>query len=484
MPVNLQLTNININPKSLNYTGDDYVSMLKDTQGNIVKGHGRDFTVDLFLQFNSANIAGVKNWIATKIAPLVTSGFNQLQAAQEFRSNGTDGGVFANFGLSADGYRALGFSDNQLPNDPSYLRGAKNPAPKNALGLNDPPVSQWQAGFQGTIHAYLELAGDDQAALTAQAQQIITGLTNIATVVDQENGAVFRNDKGQVIEHFGFTDGVSQPLFMADDIEAARMNGGLDVYDPSAPLGTVLLKDPMGSANGYGSYFVYRKLAQNVAGFRAQEAELATALGLSGDNAELAGAYIVGRFRDGTPVVSQPVEGWTNEPNNFNYDLDVDGLKCPFHAHTRKTNPRGDKVRQYGLAAGEDRMRRIARRAVSYGPLDLNPPAGTEVGLLFLCAQSSIVDQFEFIQGIWANFTQFLEPNTGLDPVIGQGAANDPVSPPAPQQWPQNWGIPNSPPNAAPGPGGKKAFNFSTWVTMMGGEYFFLPSISFLQTLQ
>ncbi|HEV8693890.1 MAG TPA: hypothetical protein VGQ93_06855, partial [Lysobacter sp.] len=274
------------------------------------------------------------------------------------------------------------------------------------------------------------------------------------------------------IEHFGFTDGVSQPLFFATDLEKARMNGGLDAYDPSAPLCLALNKDPLGAVSGYGSYLVFRKLAQDVAGFRNQEAQLAQALGLSGDKAELAGAYIVGRFRDGTPVVQQPVPGWTNEPNNFDFDADVDGMRCPFQAHIRKTNPRGDKLREFGLAPGEDRSRRIARRAVSYGPLDLNPPPGADVGLLFMCVQSSIVNQFEFMQAIWCNFTQFLRPDTGLDPVIGQGVSG---AAPTPQPWPQTWGIRRD---------GTVSFDFSPCVTMRGGEYFFMPSVSFFQSLQ
>jgi deferrochelatase/peroxidase EfeB len=159
---------------------------------------------------------------------------------------------------------------------------------------------------------------------------------------------------------------------------------------------------------------------------------------------------------------------------NFNYDDDVDGVRCPFHAHIRKANPRGDKVREFGLPAGEDRSRRIARRGVPYPPgasAGVAPAAGTDVGLLFICAQSSIVHQFEFIQSIWSNFTDFLRPKTGLDTVIGQGHPDDA---PVPQKWPKDWGVRRAE---------TLEFDFSTWVTLRGGEYFFLPSISFLKGL-
>ena len=51
---------------------------------------------------------------------------------------------------------------------------------------------------------------------------------------------------------------------------------------------------------------------------------------------------IVGRFDDGTPLTLQRTDGAAQAiMNNFTYDSDGDGHKCPFHAHIRKTNPRG-----------------------------------------------------------------------------------------------------------------------------------------------
>ncbi|MCU0733292.1 MAG: hypothetical protein MUE84_17155, partial [Hyphomonas sp.] len=280
MNINLQLTAIDLDPRSVNFAGADYLALVADTQGNILKPHGRDFAQNLFFQF-VGNPAAVKTWLKNKIAPLITSAAAQGAQTAAFKANGTSAG-FVNAALSADGYRALGFVDTQLPSDPSFLRGMKHPDTTAFLGLNDPPVSAWQSGFQQAIHLLIALADDDQARLAQLTQTIIADAATIATVVDQEPGQVFRNDRGQVIEHFGFTDGVSQPLFLADDIEKARLNDGIDVYDPSAPLGLALLKDPMGSPAGYGSYFVFRKLSQNVAGFRQNEAQLASALGLSG----------------------------------------------------------------------------------------------------------------------------------------------------------------------------------------------------------
>ena len=466
---------------------------LEDTQGNILKSHGRDHSIHLFLTFTGAP-ADVLAWLAMIGAQHVTSAWQQQLDARAHRETGADGGVFVNLCLSAAGYRALGLTA-AMPDDTSFLGGAKQSAPT----LNDPAVTQWEPGFQQEIHALVIVADDDAADTQAAATAVQATLGGIAEVVDQEVGAAMRvgrdgqvtsDGTGTVHEHFGFADGVSQPLFFAADIEAARRNsGGFDRYDPSAPLDLVLLKDPGGGPNGFGSYFVYRKLGQDVVNFHANEASLAKALVPSGDgdpaeptadDQKLASAYIVGRFRDGTPVVEQAVDGWLNEPNNFNFDADVDGVKCPFHAHARKMNPRGDKARQFSLPPGEDRARRIARRAVSFGPLTLDPGPADRVGLLFICAQSSIVDQFEFLQSTWGNFTDFLRPGTGLDPIIGEAA---PGQPGVPQQWPRDYGSFNSLSFDTGSPVVQSPyipFQFTEWVTMLGAEYFFVPSLSFL----
>lgn len=175
---------------------------------------------------------------------------------------------------------------------------------------------------------------------------------------------MIKNRKWQAIEHFGFRDGISQPLFLKEDIERVAKEQGTDKWNPTAPLELVLVKDPLGEGDhSFGSYCVYRKLEQDVRGFKEAERELARKLGLSGKNAERAGALAVGRFRDGTPVTLSPTEQ-NPEPvsNNFNYDEDQEGTKCPFHAHIRKTNPRGDKNDRYQTLE-EHRANRIVRRA-------------------------------------------------------------------------------------------------------------------------
>jgi hypothetical protein len=87
-----------------------------------------------------------------------------------------------------------------------------------------------------------------------------------------------------------------------------------------------------------------------------------------------------------------------------------------------------------------------------------------------MCYQSDIKRQFEFLQSRWANNTNFLREHTGVDPMIGRIGIGKPVA----QRWPTPWGAPRAK---------HQPFNFGSFVTFRGGEYFFAPSIRFLKGL-
>jgi Dyp-type peroxidase family len=312
---------------------------------------------------------------------------------------------------------------------------------------------------------------------------IIISLKNLAIPLREEPGKGIRNEAGNGIEHNGYADGVSQPLFFKKDIQEEAARIGRANWQPESPLSLALVPDP-GKAGTFGSYFVFRKLEQDVKGFKKREADLATALGLTGDDAERAGALVVGRFEDGTPVTSfkDALENIAKDkvPNDFTYAGD-DGGKCPFHAHIRKTNPRSD-----GAGAEFNKAKRLVRRGIPFekaarvrlpdGDLDPAhfPTKGDGYGLLFMCFVANLGEQFEagqfeFMQRHWANEPNFVNPGTGIDPVIGQhtGVVQ-------PQQWPTTWG------HAAP----TKPFAFADFVHMKGGAYFFAPSLSTLINLK
>jgi Dyp-type peroxidase family len=433
-----------------------YEADLERLQGNILKSHGRSAAAHLFVTFTPDKVAEVRRFL--RDLP-ITSAAEQQRQIDQFKRDGTNA-PFVGLYLSAPGYAYLGASTAGFSQE---FQGGMQAAGGR---LGDVPVARWEPEYQRQIHGMILLAHNTESELTAavaRLRELSAGL--VAESV--EMGRVIRNDAKDPIEHFGYADGLSQPLFFADQVAPLATKH----WDPSAGPSLVLAKDPLGSSDqDSGTYFVFRKLEQNVRGFKEREQALADALHLTGGARERAGALAVGRFRDGTPVALTDHPGGTKEKNDFAYPtLDVPGDKCPFVAHIRKTNPRGDSVARGGTLEAE-RKRRIARRGITYGPQTLPgaalPEAG--VGLLFQCCQSSLAEQFEFIHGKWANNDGFVKDGTGRDPVIGQSL--DGTFPAA--SYPPEW-------NA----GGRIPFDFHGFVTLRGGEYFFAPSLTYVKNL-
>jgi Dyp-type peroxidase family len=513
---------LNSNKAPIDHTQQQYQDVLQDLQGNILKPHGRNNSVQIFLTFpntreDSGKLAALRQWIAQFAAQDITSAKKQLDDAIAWREKKIDGGVFVHFSLSSSGYEKLGFPDsiqpkganlqkrtkpnpteNQLNND--YADVFQNGMKTRQYALIDPPVSAWEPGFQPEIDALVIIAANDPTSLKNKESEVVQKLKDIAAIATIERSNTVRrkfqnSQQESVVEHFGFTDGIGKPLFFKQDVDLEQGETAKKLF--SAPLNLVLIPDPFGTPNvSFGSFLVFRKLEQNVQGFKKAEVALGQSLGVS---PKLAGAMAVGRFEDGTPLVIKSNDGGTNL-NNFSYSSDPVGLKCPFQSHLRTTNPRNESVRKGGPFAQSEEQElghRIARRGMTYGSLSNfsgnldNLPKGG-VGLLFMCYQSDIWEQFEFIQRFWSNNPRFLEPDmsksrnvenknydkTGLDAVSGQSlpGQSDPLIKEEPKPA-QNWLKERDQPT-------KKAdVNFANFVKLKGGEYFFSPSISFLKNL-
>jgi len=513
--------NLNLNKEPIDQNDSQYQDVLEDLQGNILKSHGREESVHIFLTFPDPSrepqkTAALRGLIAQLATQDITSAKKQLDDADAYRNDKSDGGVFVHFSLSSSGYDKLGFPDSNQPEGVNLQkRKEANPEVLNddyaqvfQLGMKrrqyaliDPPFSAWEAAYQKDVDALIIIAADKDRDVENKESEITDRLRGIATVVTIERGKKIRrqfNNQNEepVVEHFGFTDGVGDPRFTKQDLKD-KEKGATAKRLFSAPLNLVLVPDPLGTQNvSFGSFLIFRKLEQNVQGFKKAELELSKALGVP---RELAGAMAVGRFEDGTPLVLQGNDGSTNL-NDFDYSGDSAGLKCPFQAHLRKTNPRLESVREGGPFAKSEQQElghRITRRGVTYGGqlsdfsnLDKLPTGG--VGLLFMCYQSDIWEQFEFIQRFWSNHPRFLEPDmsksrnvenknydrTGLDAVSGQSlpGQRDPLIREEPQP-PKNWLEKRDQPTV------KADVQFANFVKLKGGEYFFSPSISFLKNL-
>lgn len=466
----------------------DAGAFLQGIQGNITKGHGRVRTAHILLTMTGAP-AAARNWVAGFAAQEVTTAYHARRATVAWKAEGGPGEPFAIFLLAPDGYRYLGFTDEQLPQPDDrfrpgvgtreFRRGMKGPSPEVASGIgDDPPYAEWEAPYQRAIHAMILLADDDEHRLDGTVADVCASLSGVFDELTTERGKALtrkfttRGERELTIEHFGFQDGVSQPIMVQQDLDAELARRGGTQWNPGAPLSLALVLEP-GATDRYGSFMVFRKLEQNVKAFweavDALHGQLVTEQPTLGRDD--VGALAVGRYPDGIPTLpAAPIHDGADH-NDFHFDSDPDGRRCPFHAHIRKTNPRGDIPRLLDLRGAEfERSRRIVRRGITYGDRpDLaegstleRPGAG--VGLLFMCFQANL-DQF-FIQQDGADSNAFVQDGVGVDAVIGHNPA------PRAQTWPST------------GPawrcGQTTTFTMANFVTMLGGEYFFAPSIAFM----
>ena len=226
---------------------------------------------------------------------------------------------------------------------------------------------------------------------------------------------------------------------------------------PTAPVA------PLGKS---AAYMVWRKLYQDVARWRRVMRDAAE-LYAGGDEHKLA-AKVVGRWSDGTPLVTHPdkpdPEFDASGPgaNDFRYDSDLDGRRCPLGSHVRRSNPRD----ALGFEGHLSFRHRMIRRGMPYGKElaegVLNDD-GIDRGLVFVSFQGSISRQFEGVQVQWLNAGNIFGLGHDKDFVLGDphgtGKMTIQGKPPfflAPQE---------------------------VFVRTRGGEYLFVPGMTALAAL-
>ncbi len=330
-------------------------SFLKKIQGNILKSHGRRHVSLLLINLGPSDgtidPAAVKAWIRQVGNTRITSAFEQER--QKAVPNQID--TFRSLAFSSRGYEFLGL---KRPKDGAFRDGMQKRGPI----LNDRPVEEWEHRYRldpGEIHALLIIANKDRTILDNDVQDVIGEVSAFGgRILFEERGDQQMDANDEAIEHFGYRDGVSQPRFIKDPASPLHPK-----FNQDTSLRRVLAENPSGP-DRFGSYLVYRKLEQNVKAFNDAVINVASKLE---QDPTLVGAMVIGRFKDGTPVVENQLPiGQTGDDSDFNYDTDIDGRRCPFHAHIRKVNPRGEIPFLVNILA-QEKTRRIARRGVTYG---------------------------------------------------------------------------------------------------------------------
>lgn len=362
-----------------------------------------------------------------------------------------------------------------------------------------------------TVHALLLLyAASETEADDWATKHVVPTLAARSVQVVRTLPLDLRFDaNGIAREHFGFSDGISQPipydpgaLVLSDgnaaterdkwngvplgEILIGHVNGHHEVAPgPAVPplngstTAAANLPPPHPLAEGMldfgldGSYMVVRELKQNVAAFWKSMDDAAASI-CSHDpkntthvDATWLAERVVGRDLDGNLLC--PAGKLTPPeqlPNDFAFrDRDPYGAGCPLGSHVRRGNPRDGLAskpqdKQTLLEAANNH--RILRRGRKFGPTVADPRTddGADRGLLFICLNTDIARQFEFVQQTWMLNPNFATLYDETDPLIG----------PKGKMTVRDQSL-------------RRRIDVDTFVHMVGGEYFFLPSIPALRYL-
>lgn len=347
--------------------------------------------------------------------------------------------------------------------------------------------SNWLVGALGReLDAIVVVAGNDRSPVSHKAEEIRAELSAGGIDVDAEDGDVRADDPGHEHFGFDdgvsqpgirglastkpgdfITDRHIDPL----QVPAAWLYGypGQDLVWPGefvlgypATSPDPLIPGPPATATPAwtrnGSFLVYRRLRQNVGLFwrtmREQAERLAMLPGFAGIKGERLASLLVGRWESGAPINRVPKaddRALGRNPlanNHFRFDSETPRLKlteghvdrfplakadpvgttCPWAAHIRKVNTRDSASDMGGRSSTYER--RILRVGVPFGlslknryAEDAADPEQGNRGLLFLCIQTSIEDQFEFLQSRWINDDSRPKMPGGNDLIVGQNAA-------------------------------------------------------------
>ena len=486
---------------------------LGDLQGFIPSGYGHlPSTAYLFVRVNDA--AAARRWIE-KLAESITT-------ARRWPV-GTDGrrvkpAAAINVAFTAPGLSACGLPPAaHCTFPPEFREGVAVPHRARILGDTEESAPEtWELGGPGNppVHAVIIVHAATDAELEARVDAERGRLAESAGGVTELPGSLQRGHRpAHDREPFGFRDGIAQPaiagIARSGGVPTGEFILGYENHYRSIPPTPVVpgeldphgilppVDSPYHAAAGLrdfgrnGSYVVYRKLQQDVAGFWRFMRDEAIRVRGAPDPAYIVwlAARFVGRWPSGAPLALCPD---ADDPrhggrDDFLYGHDPEGFGCPIGAHVRRTNPR-DVIRpnapQPSLSMSE--AHRLIRRGRVYGPPLFDPlllqdaggaaaagalrdmrDDGRARGTHFLCVNASIRSQFEFVQQTWCNNPHFGGLHDNKDPIAGDAARAG--------EAPSRMTIPGRPT--------LRTAAFPRFVTVKAAAYFFMPGLTALRFL-
>lgn len=346
-----------------------------------------------------------------------------------------------NISLSWNGLLALGAFDTM---------GGEAAAASAFYIFNQPPLTEslrafgasapanwWKKRFQSTdIHIIVHVSVSDEDDLRNVTSRVKAAAqhANLLELVTSADGEPIT---GRAVDgfrlHFGYRDGISHPTVDWDNdvpTGGALPRGDFVLGYPSPNYSSYPDKPPFSDFVRDGSLMAFMVLYQDVAGFnrflRENAPKLAPALSPA-DAEEYLAAKMMGRWRDGTPLMISPErpDVLAAMRDDFDYTDDPYGIKCPLAAHIRVANARHQPLNDLNKTLFPGGYPRLLRRGMPYGPLlSGEQDDGVDRGLvgMFLCA--NLNKQFYTIMR-WLGRTDFspvFPDQVGQDPLIGNGS--------------------------------------------------------------
>jgi deferrochelatase/peroxidase EfeB len=414
---------------------------LADIQGNILRGYRMSDARHFLLEINDAPAARL--FLAT-VTPGPKGGNLQVTTAESWDEKPA---YALNVSFSCDGLKAIGIR-------PEVLKGFPTPFQRGPLdnyggtdGGGVPPAP-------AAAHVIVSLYTDEHRSrqmdeLTLQLRQMFDEF-HLKEVLTRQARALAHSRV-----HFGYRDGIAQPQIKGapgrqiPDLQPEAETGDFLLgCDYKNAFGGNYIGQLPGALGDNATYASFRIMLQDVGAF---EDFLTRSAARTGLDRELVAAKLMGRWRNGAPLVLSPDEPDPEHPietegiNRYDYAPgpghaafydDSEGFRCPLGAHTRRLNPRG------ALSMGKPHGHRLIRRGMPFGPPfhPDEPDEGVERGLVgyFICGDFET--QFEFILRIWGNrdyatygIRGTTDPFVGLQPASGgtfkirTTGVNDPV---------------------------------------------------------
>jgi Dyp-type peroxidase family len=449
-----------------------------DIQGIIVRGYS-ELSAAVFLLIGIKECEAAKRWLK-KIAPEITTG------AQKPTNDSL------NIALTFEGLKVLGLNETALESFPMELQDGMITKHKQQFlgdyGTSDPANWEWGSKNTEAVHLLLMLYAMNDQELNKQYAKYKGQLESNGLKEIRKLDTTTLSERK---EHFGFHDGIAQPIIRGlskEEVAGNTLNAGEFIlgykneYDqyPESPVDNA--KRDLGKN---GSYLVFRQLKQDV-GLFWKYMHTATCFPDGKCNApemiKLA-SKMTGRWPSGAPLVVCPDKDDPEfkEEDNFAYrHSDSSALKCPVSSHIRRTNPRDSLEGTSKKSIEVANKHRILRRGRSYGePVvpSMNPEeiiqaksVNGERGLHFICFNADISRQFEFIQNNWVNNPKFEELYDERDPITGNH------SHPENTKRTGTFTIKEEPVR-------KRLTDVPEFINVKGGAYFFMPGIKALTAL-